>query len=145
MARDAMASHRNLSITWARSPVPTLAPERRAEHADPHFQVPGFPATGYSRPVVEPQVAEAAIARFGDVEVPDAAVAARHPQGRLVQLHRREQLVDLDPLSGWQRGERPADRLAPSRRGGERVRPALALDVLDPAELVGRASCRARV
>jgi hypothetical protein len=41
-------------------------------------------------------------------------------------------------LPGWQRGERPADCLAPSRRGGERVRPALALDVLDPAELVDR-------
>jgi hypothetical protein len=50
--------------------------------------------------------------------------------------HRREQIVHGYPLAGWTVGQRHGDRLTTRLGRGQHIAGALALDLLDPVELV---------
>src|ERR1017187_517031 len=65
-----------------------------------------------------------------------ALLAAGAGRAHVAPSHGREQGVHADPVVGRTRGQRHADDLAPGLGRGQDIAGALALYLLDPAELV---------
>ena len=85
---------------------------------------------------MEPVVAQAAVLRVADVQPPQGPLAARDPRVQPGAAHRGEQVIDLHPLPARAVRQCQGDDLAPGLDRGQRVDRPLALDRLDPAELI---------
>ncbi|MGH4027061.1 MAG: hypothetical protein ACRDRV_21025, partial [Pseudonocardiaceae bacterium] len=85
---------------------------------------------------MEAVVAEAAVLRVDEVELPQCPVVAGDGGAHVAAAHGGEQGVHLDPVARRVGGQRLGDHLAAGLGCGEDVADALALDLFDPAELV---------
>ena len=102
--------------------------EEHAQRIPAFHDVPG-PRAG---------VAERAVVGVGDVEPPQGPQAPGRDQRRLLSPQEGEYLADAGPRAGRQRGQARSHGGAPGDGRGQRPGLALALDGVDPGQLVVR-------